>query len=461
MITLFRVAHTFSPDSSRDSVKSSLVANPHNYKNTDRIGSGGFGTVWKCTRSQDGQIFAKKLLDSSSGSDPEILKRFRREVRMLSELDHPNIVKVVAKRLLTPPYFYVMPLYAASLADYVSVLVGDEVRIRKVFTQVLDAVEYAHKQGVIHRDLKPQNVLYNSDDDIVVSDFGLGRQLNSASLRQTGTGFVIGTALYMAPEQGTDAKTATYASDIYSLGRILLELYQSPLTVAPPDYSHIPAPIGVVLRRCFEVDPARRFASVTDLKTAFHSIFDAAALASLADSLQQVVARLAAEQFPEEDDIRKFMTAISHNLPDGDLVLESVMAVNPITFSGMEEYDLEVTKQILFRFVEVAESQSWPFAFTDKIADVVEGIFSGINDYEIKSQLILCLIKIGISHNRYKVMQTAGKLLVEPKEPGEAMPLREKLLPLVDELYHMSPYVKVNRLDPQIRAIFAQHRTDD
>jgi serine/threonine protein kinase len=284
-------------------LKLSSVAGPTTYKNTDRIGSGGFGTVWKCERSPDGRIFAKKVLDSSSASDPEILKRFRREVRMLSELDHPNIVKVIGKRLLTLPYFYVMPLYTASLADHVPALVGDETRIRKVFTQILDAVEYAHKQGVIHRDLKPQNILYNSDDDIVVSDFGLGRQLNSASLRQTGTGYTMGTPLYMAPEQGMDAKAATNASDIYALGRILLELYQSPLTLAPPDYSRIPAPIGVVLRRCFEVDPARRFASVTDLKTAFHSIFDAAALASLADSLQQVVARLAAEQFPEPDDI--------------------------------------------------------------------------------------------------------------------------------------------------------------
>jgi hypothetical protein len=84
-----------------------------------------------------------------------------------------------------------------------------------------------------------------------------------------------------------------------------------------------------------------------------------------------------------------------------------------------------------------------------------------VSDFEIKAQLILCLITTGMSHNRYKVMQTAGRLLVELKEPGEAMPLREKLLPLVDELYHMSPYVKVDRLDPQIRGIFAQWRTDD
>ena len=196
-------------DNASGSVHTCPVAGSNTYTNTEQIGTGGFGVVWKCRRTSDGQLFAKKQLDPSAAADPELVARFNREVRMLSELDHPNIVKVIGKRFLTPPFFYVMPLYPSSLANVIPGLVGDEGRIRKIFAQVLDAVEYAHKQGVIHRDLKPENVLYFADSDIVVSDFGLGRQLNSGSLRRTGTGYQMGTPLYMAPEQGVNAKVAT------------------------------------------------------------------------------------------------------------------------------------------------------------------------------------------------------------------------------------------------------------
>ena len=164
------------------------------------------------------------------GLSDEEKERFAREVRILSSLDHPNVVKVLAKQLSTEPFYYVMPLYRHSLASEIPAMAADESRINTIMSGVLDGVEYAHLQGILHRDIKADNVLMNSDTDLVISDFGLGRIIDSASTRQTISGFGMGTMRYMAPEQFSDAKYADHRSDVFSLGRMIYELYTGPLT---------------------------------------------------------------------------------------------------------------------------------------------------------------------------------------------------------------------------------------
>jgi eukaryotic-like serine/threonine-protein kinase len=257
------------------------------------IGSGGFGEVSTCLKDGQGQLFAKKKLHSG---DSVAVERFIREVRILSVLDHPNIVRVVAKKLETAPYFYIMPLYSHSLASELSTVVGDERRIFPIFKAVLDGIEYAHSQGVIHRDLKPENILMNNDADIVVSDFGLGRIIDSKSTRKTQTGWKMGTPLYMPPEQLLDAKAADERSDIFSLGRILYELYSGPLTSAVQDTSSLPVAIALIIERCTQRDPDRRFQRVSDLKQAWMSLYDVENEESDRADIKKLVVEMSAAQ---------------------------------------------------------------------------------------------------------------------------------------------------------------------
>jgi eukaryotic-like serine/threonine-protein kinase len=237
------------------------------YIDEDLLGTGGFGEVWRCVRDSDGQRFAKKMLAADVGEDA--IERFLREVRILSKLDHPNVVKVIAKHLTDPPYWYVMPLYSGSMETALPSIRGDESRARSVFTAILDAIEYAHGEGVIHRDLKCANVLMNAESDVAVSDFGLGRMIDATSTRQTVTGWGLGTALYMAPEQFADAKRADERSDIYSLGRMLYELYAEPLSLTPPDLTLLRPALATIVARCTQRDPKLRYESVTELKRAW------------------------------------------------------------------------------------------------------------------------------------------------------------------------------------------------
>src|SRR5215472_14235811 len=116
-----------------------------NYVDGKRLGQGGFGVVCECVREADGQMFAKKILTDDT---PEIVRRFQREVRMLSALDHPRIVKVVEHSLSQEPLWYVMPLYTHSLRDIINDVQNDHVRANRIFAAILEGVEYAHKQGV-------------------------------------------------------------------------------------------------------------------------------------------------------------------------------------------------------------------------------------------------------------------------------------------------------------------------
>lgn len=395
------------------------------YTNIKKIGKGGFGTVWSCKCDSDGKKYAKKNLETGAGESE--IRRFRREVRILSNLDHPNIIKVVGKRLINKPYFYVMPLYSGSIYEEMPNIVGNQDRIRPIYSSVLDALEYAHNQGVIHRDLKPQNILLNCDEDVVVSDFGLGREFDAESTRQTLTGYGLGTPLYMAPEQINHAKNADERSDIFSLGRILHELYTGKIIVSSFDTSGLLPEIAVLVRRCTNQDPTKRFQSVTELKTAWNSIFKESTSEKSRKSIDKLIKKLSTDTEANSKDAEKLLTGLLHNLNDEDFIEEVLLSISPGVFGLIEKLDIDGLRQIINAFVKHMTSQGWPFSFTDKIGNCCKEIYHSVDDPEVRAKLIYCTAEVGVSHNRWHVMRIAGNLLSSIKGTGEAIATSELL----------------------------------
>ena len=189
------------------------------YTLTERIAIGGMGEVWKARDKVLGRIVAVKILKEEYTGDPGFLERFRAEARNTALLNHPGVANVFDYGEEDNSAYLVMELVPgnplSSIIEHETTLPPD--RILNFIAQTARALAAAHSQGLVHRDVKPGNLIITPDDRVKVTDFGIARLANQVPL--TATGQVMGTAQYLAPEQAT-GQAATASSDMYSLGII-------------------------------------------------------------------------------------------------------------------------------------------------------------------------------------------------------------------------------------------------
>lgn len=201
-----------------------------NYELQEEIGRGGMGVVFKALDCRLRRHVAMKMILQRQHASSEELQRFHREAQAAAGLSHRNIVPVYdVGEHDGQAYFSMQYIEGMTLAKLVQGGPLPSRRAAKYIAAIARAVHHAHEQGILHRDLKPSNVLIDGDNQPMVTDFGLAKRVEGgASL--TGTGAIVGTPCYMAPEQADTMGRITPASDVYSLGAILYEL----LTGHPP-----------------------------------------------------------------------------------------------------------------------------------------------------------------------------------------------------------------------------------
>src|SRR5437868_12003913 len=203
-----------------------------NYEILEQIGCGGMGVIYRARQRHSRRIVAVKRVLSYRADSHGALQRFRREAQAVASLDHPNILPIyeVSESEDGLPFFSMKLAEKGSLREHLASLRDEPRKCVQLMAKVARAVEYAHSRGVLHRDLKPGNILLDDRGEPLVSDFGLAKWLD-ASKDITKSLTAIGTAGYIAPEQaeGT-AADLTPAADVYSLGAVLFGL----LTGRPP-----------------------------------------------------------------------------------------------------------------------------------------------------------------------------------------------------------------------------------
>jgi eukaryotic-like serine/threonine-protein kinase len=247
------------------------------YRILKRLGSGGMADVY-CARDEElGRKVALKLLYRNLAEDTQFVERFRREASSAAGLQHPNIVGIFDRGEWDGTYYIAM--------EYVEGrTLKDIIRERgpappdaavDIVLQILRAAGFAHQRGVVHRDIKPHNVLIDDEGRVKVADFGIAR---AGASDVTETGSIMGTAQYISPEQA-QGRPVDARSDLYSIGVVLYELLtgrvpfdaESPVSIALMQVNEAPVPpmelnpsippaLDAVVMRALEKDPARRFA---------------------------------------------------------------------------------------------------------------------------------------------------------------------------------------------------------
>lgn len=254
------------------------------YELRERIGQGGGSTVYRAIDHRLGRDVAVKVLGPELASDPAFVERFRREARAAASLSHPNVVAVHDWGERDGSYHIVMELVAGN--DLKSEIrhrgALPEAEALRIAMQIAAGLDAAHRRGVIHRDLKPQNVLLDPNGHVKVADFGIARVSGQSQLTRTDELF--GTVHYLSPEQA-EGKPADERSDLYSLGIVLYEMLtgtlpfeaDTPIAVASMHLREAPPPPRTirpelsretesVVLRALEKDPARRYQSASAMR---------------------------------------------------------------------------------------------------------------------------------------------------------------------------------------------------
>src|SRR3990172_6323005 len=222
------------------------------YRILRRLGSGGMANVYLAEDAELGRRVAIKILNDRYANDELFVERFRREAKSAAGLSHPNIVSIYDRGEAEGTYYIAMEVIEGkSLKE----LIRKNGRLRPAqaiaYTrQIPSAVRFAHRNGVIHRDIKPHNILIGAEERLKVTDFGIAR---AGTSQMTEVGSIMGTAQYLSPEQARGAPV-TAASDVYSVGVVLFEMLtgdipfkgDTPVEIALKHLNEQPSPPSAV-----------------------------------------------------------------------------------------------------------------------------------------------------------------------------------------------------------------------
>ena len=260
------------------------------YQIVEEIGSGGMGVVYKAVDKELGRVVALKMIRPELTDDPGILERFKQELLLASEVSHENVIRIHDLGEADGIKYISMKFIDGTTLKKLLLTAGRLIPDRAVAIarQIAGALVAAHGQGVIHRDLKPQNIMLDQSGRAFVMDFGIAKAVGTED--PTARGLVVGTPEYMSPEQA-GGHPADERSDIYSFGCIIYEMltgrkpfsaesardmlgkHMSEEPVPPSRFSPgLPAGLERLVLKCLEKSPARRYSTAADLFSALEAV---------------------------------------------------------------------------------------------------------------------------------------------------------------------------------------------
>src|SRR5438876_8876768 len=252
------------------------------YRVVRKLGTGGMANVYLAEDLELGRRVALKMLDDRHAQDEQFVERFRREAKNAAGLSHPNIVSIYDRGQAEGTYYIAMEYLEGRTLKELLVARGPTPLAVAIdyARQILAAIGFAHRNGIVHRDIKPHNVVVDADGRLKVTDFGIAR---SGASQMTEVGSIIGTAQYLSPEQARGAPV-DQRSDVYSVGIVLYEMLtgkvpftgDTPLEIAMKHLSEVPSPpselrpdvpddLDLVVLRALAKDPEDRYQTAEEM----------------------------------------------------------------------------------------------------------------------------------------------------------------------------------------------------
>lgn len=423
-----------------------------------KLGSGGYGNVFAASHEELEGDYAAKFLDDAALSNEEAVARFKREVKIQSGLTHPHIVDIVDSDVDAARPYFVMPKADCSLEERIGVGIGEE-EIDEIFRAVLSAVAYAHQNGVIHRDMKPLNVLMYGDIPRV-SDFGLGKNLASDSATLTRTTALVGTFIYMAPEQMTNPKGADQRCDIYALGRMLQQLVTAKLPL-PGLVVDIPRKYRYLIERCCEQQPSERYQSVEALLEAFDQVVRGVERPEIPDEeATRLISAWQDELFDDEPILRDLHALFERHADDVAFFYERFPRLpEPLLVDYVEKIPRGFERML--RAYDEHVSGGLNFSYCDVVADFYAKLWRMIEDVTIRKLLLTRLILMGAWHNRFHVGNVVAALVQGVDDQSEAMMIADVLTNYPEEARWVVAYIDKQSVPTAIGVALDNAASDD
>lgn len=430
------------------------------YQIIEPLGEGGMGFVFKATPlDADNEI----ALKCCKFSDENFIRRFKREVRAIRGVDHKNVMRILDMNLDFNPPYYTMPLADCSTFDIMDELSENHERAIDIFLDVCQGVQALHNAGQCHRDIKPQNIMVMADGGIVVSDFGLVKFMDRDSTMLTKTTALLGTEIYMAPEQflPEGARNANDRTDIYQLGKTLYHLYtgKSPALLSDDG---LPAGLWYIIQKAVRQNPSDRFASVAEL---IDSINDYKASQdphhnpekSFSLIMQEINDKLLNNIY-EKQNVEALILLLMGISGDDDFFLQLFDQIPLALLRAIVSDMPEDVEPLIVKYSEIIERSvgQKSFGYAEVVASKMSEIYKAANDISIRQAAFTSVLCAAVDLNRFKAMNIFNSLLVSVSSQEEALMVADVLRKHIKRYRNVFSQISKVQLNPLVRAVWEQ-----
>lgn len=401
------------------------------YEVVEVFPAGGMGCVYRVQTSTSNEYALKVCIHD----DPDLRRRFVREVRLMKRVKHSHVIDVIDSGLEHDPPYFLMPVAKGSLLDEISELSADEISAIAAFKQICEGVQAIHNSDVVHRDLKPANALRMSDGRVVVSDLGLAKPSDRDTTVLTQTQAIVGTEAYLAPEQKIPdgSRRADVRTDIYQLGRTLYQLVSGKYP-GLVDMSVLSPGIGRIVRRATQEDPGARFQSVAELMDAIAGYELSKdpkrnVAASIQELSNRISERVASGEYRSNELSKLMLLFVEAKGIDKETYANLFDEIPERLLPTLASESSELLAEALTYYVECLDETagSNTFSYGEFVADRMRTIFLNSQNPETRCAAVEAAMTVAVKLNRFAAMGIFDSMVKSIRDDATAYAVADML----------------------------------